>query len=84
MAKGFGREYPKGRISGDDDGACQMGIASDLRNQRVIVRFFEPMEWIGLDLQSGLSLLMGLAKNLSKTFGVEIRVEVLDGNAKQD
>ena len=78
MAKGFSRQYPKGRISGDDDGQLVFGIAADHEHKRVLVNFFKPIEWFGLDFDTGLQLLMGLAKNLSSISGKVIQVEVLN------
>jgi hypothetical protein len=76
VSKGFGREYPKGRMSADDDGQAQIAIASDLKAQRVVVRFERPMLWIGLDAEAGINMLIHLAKHLSVVSGQEISVKI--------
>ena len=72
------REYPKGRINGEDDGAHTYGIATDPKSNRVIINFFKPIVWIGLDAESGMNLLMGLARHLSNISGKVISVSVDD------
>lgn len=74
--KGFGRQYPKGRISGDDDGQLTYGIAADTRNNRVILNFFKPIEWMGMDFEAGMQMLHGLARDLSKIGNIVIKIQV--------
>lgn len=41
-------EHPFGKIDETDDGAIQLGIASDHENGTVIVNFGTPVAWLGL------------------------------------
>jgi hypothetical protein len=70
------REYPAGRLNGEDDGATRLAIASDIAQKRVIIRFQKSMEWIGLDFSSGFQLLTNLAKHLSRISGKVISVSI--------
>jgi hypothetical protein len=72
------REYPAGRLNGDDDGVTQLAIASDIAIKRVVIRFLKPMEWVGFDFESGFQLLTNLAKHLSKISGKVIEVQIHD------
>ena len=84
MSKGFSRKYPKGRIGGDDDGQLTYGIAVDKENNVVILNYFKPVVWTGMDFDSCIQKIMALAKALSELSGKVIKVEVLDGDTKQD
>lgn len=42
------REWPEGRISGEDDGVTAYAIAADPVRKIVILKFPKPMDWIGL------------------------------------
>lgn len=70
------RTYPKGKLSGDDDGSTPVAIAADKRNERVIINFFKPVEWIGLDKDSGFELLKSLAEKLTEISDLQINVSV--------
>lgn len=43
------RQWPHGRISGDDDGKTAFAMAADPIRKVVIIKFTKPMDWIGLD-----------------------------------
>lgn len=64
--KGFRRNYPKGRISGDDNGETRVGIAYDPKNDLIIIKYSEPTEWIGLDAESAAQLIVVLHNHLQK------------------
>jgi hypothetical protein len=76
MAKGFGREYPRGRISGDDEGAASMAIALDESTNTVILRFSKPMDWIGWGPDAVEQMLLLLAKHLSTMKGVPVSIVI--------
>ncbi|WP_143467733.1 hypothetical protein [Leptolyngbya ohadii] len=76
--KGFGRDYPRGRVSGEDEGSTPMGIAHDPSTNTLVIRFFKPMQWIGLGPDEVLNLLMMLAKHLSVMKGVPVQVVIGD------
>ena len=50
------REWPQGRVSGDDDGVTAFAIAADRDNKIVRIQFTKPMFWLGLDNKSARDL----------------------------
>ena len=84
MAKGFGREYPRGRTSGDDEGQTQIAIALDKRNNIVILRFSKPMDWIGWGASEVEQMVILLAKHLSQMKRVPVSVQIGDQKAKNE
>lgn len=78
MAKGFGRTYSGGRISGEDEGDTPMAIALDEQNNVVILRFFKPMKWIGWGPDEVEQILLLLAKHLSRMKGVPVQIVIGD------
>lgn len=50
------REWPEGRLNGEDDGVSAYAIAADPRRQVVIIRFPKPMDWIGLGINDAMAL----------------------------
>ena len=66
------REWPHGRIDGEDDGALVYKIANDVERQVIQIEFAKPTRWIGLDRESaealrdrldeGILALRGIAK----------------------
>lgn len=54
------REYPHGRLNGDDDGSLAMVVTADRSKQVVVIDFGKPVTWIGLgpsDVEGLISLL---------------------------
>lgn len=50
------RQYPQGRISDDDEGALQLGVAADLRTKTVRVNFFGvKVKWFALPRKEALA-----------------------------
>lgn len=47
-------KYPRGQLSADDEGVLQLGIA--VKDKTLIISFFKPVEWIGLDKETALAL----------------------------
>lgn len=70
------REFPKGRVSADDDGATEIAIASDTQIKRVFFRFQKPMDWGGFDFDTGFQVLTNFAKHLSRISGKIISVQI--------
>lgn len=50
------REYPRGRLSAEDDGALAFAVAADPTNKTVIIKFSKPTEWIGLGAKECFAL----------------------------
>jgi len=78
MSKGFGRKYPRGRISADDDGEMSMGLAHDPATNTLVFNFFKPIQWFGLGPDELSSLIMQLARHLSRMKGVSVTVVIGD------
>lgn len=69
-------QYPKGKLNNDDQGLLQTGIAYDEETNRIIINFFKPVHWIGLDSDSAFNLLISLAEKLSKMLGLKVRIVI--------
>lgn len=59
------REWPAGRMGGEDDGALSYAITTDQKNRTIVIRFGKPVEWIGLDVESAEQLRDELTKRLA-------------------
>lgn len=57
-------KYPRGQLSGDDEGATQIAIT--MKDRTVIVAFPVPMRWIGLDKATALALAASIKENAEK------------------
>jgi hypothetical protein len=78
----FNRQYPNGRVSGDDDGQTKIGMAVDRDAGVLYVRFTKRVEWLGLDADSAMQFLTTFAKHASALIGMPITVSV--GDDKDD
>jgi hypothetical protein len=58
------REYPAGRMGGDDDGALSYAVAADLQHNTVVIRFGKAVEWIGLGRAETQALIDNLQEKL--------------------
>ena len=47
-------QYPRGKIADDDEGEADMAIT--VRDRIVIIAFAKPMNWIGMDKQTALTI----------------------------
>lgn len=69
------REFPNGRIGGEDDGETAIAVAADRVHNIIRVQFTHPMAWIGLDEQSARGLIQMLEEKL-----VELRCGNVTGS----
>lgn len=76
MAKGFGRTYPRGRISGDDEGETAAAMAVDHATKTLIIRYPKPVQWVGYGPEEAMQYLMLLAKNVAQLTGTPISVVI--------
>ncbi len=71
------REYPRGRIGPDDDGAVAMAIAADKKNGIIRIDFNKPVKWFGLGEDETLALIQNLIGKLrqiaTKPFSIEVK-----------
>lgn len=58
------REYPRGRLGADDDGALQVRMA--VKDGTVLVDFGKPVAWIGLGPDDALAMASLLLKNAAE------------------
>jgi len=65
------REYPDGRLSGDDEGTLAYAIAADLRHQIIRIEFNKPVDWLGLDKDSAEALRDKLTEKLMELRGIK-------------
>ena len=47
-------QYPRGKISDDDEGEADMAIT--VRDRTVIISFAKPMRWIGMDKDTAIAI----------------------------
>jgi hypothetical protein len=62
-AKTAPREYPDGRISGDDEGAVTFKIGSDPNKGVVVIEYSTPTLWVGMQPQQAIELAQVLIKH---------------------
>jgi hypothetical protein len=46
--------YPRGKLNNDDEGATPIAIG--IEDKTVIIRFFKPIVWIGMDKFQAIEL----------------------------
>lgn len=64
------REYPHGRMGGDDDGALAYAIATDQAHRTIVIKFPKPVDWIGLDIKTAEELRDQLTERLMALRGI--------------
>jgi len=64
------REYPNGRISGDDEGSLVYAIAADARRQIIRIEFNKPVNSLGLTKPDAEVLLEKLTEKLMELRGI--------------
>lgn len=47
-------KFPRGKLNADDEGALTVGVA--VKDRTVIINFFKPCAWLGLDRATALAL----------------------------
>lgn len=57
------REWPEGRLNGDDDGQLSVAIAVDLRKKVLVIDFGMPVAWIGMSAANARELITLLDKH---------------------
>ncbi len=48
------KQYPRGKLREDDDGACPVSVGID--NNAVVIDFGKPVCWIGMDKNLAIEL----------------------------
>lgn len=70
------REWPEGRLSGDDDGQAVYMIGSDPDKQVVVIDFGKPTKWIGMPPQDAVDLAQLLIKHARAISSEPISVSI--------
>ena len=60
------RDWPNGRVAGDDDGESAFAIATDPVHMIVKIAFPKPMNWIGLDLKTAKGMRDALSEKINE------------------
>ena len=66
------RQYPAGRMGAEDDGQLSYALATDDRNQTIIMRFGKPVEWVGLGVHDAEELIQSLTERVLYLKGVRV------------
>jgi hypothetical protein len=53
-------DFPRGKFSQDDEGGLNLGIA--VKDRTIIINFFEPVVWIGLDYHTAVQFAQTILK----------------------
>lgn len=64
------REWPEGRVDGDDNGTLAFAIATDKKHRIIRIEFGKPVAWLGLDVQSAEELRDQLTQRLHELRGI--------------
>lgn len=62
------REYPRGRLGAEDDGALAFAIAADPKTKTVVINFNKPVKWFGMgpkEVEGLVNLLLAKAREIS-------------------
>lgn len=73
------REYPKGRMGAEDDGALSYAIAADPRHGTIVIRFGKAVEWIGMGIADAEALRDKLDEKLLELRGITANSSELKG-----
>ena len=64
------RQWPKGRVGGDDDGELSFAIAADPRHGVIKIVFGKEVSWLGLDLEAATKLRDLLSEKILELRGI--------------
>ncbi len=56
--------FPRGKLNDEDEGALAIGVA--VRDRTVIINFFKPIVWIGMDRATALAFAENIRRNAEK------------------
>lgn len=69
------REYTKGRLGAQDEGALAVAISADHKNKRIIMDFGKDLSWIAMTAEEANGFI-NLLKEKVLSLGVPVVVEV--------
>lgn len=64
------REYPRGRLNGDDEGALAVKIAVDHGARRIIIAYPKPVAWVGMALNEAEHMRHLLSEKIKELKGI--------------
>jgi hypothetical protein len=65
------RTWPHGRMAPDDDGSTHLALALDPQHRVIRLQFGGPVTWVGFDLASASSFLVGLTNLVEQLAALE-------------
>lgn len=68
------RQFPEGRLSGDDDGDITFKVGGDPDKQIVAIEFAKPVAWVAMPPQQAIELAQLLIKHARATSREPLRV----------
>lgn len=63
---------PSGQVHESDEGEIRMGVAHDVKEQKVFINFGKPVAWLGLDPQQARELGELLIKHSQEVRGITV------------
>lgn len=69
------REYTRGRLGAEDEGALALAVAADKRTRTVVIDFGKPVSWVGLgpsDVNNLIGLLVAKMRDLGEVVTVKM------------
>lgn len=70
------REFPQGRISGDDDGSITFKIGADSDKGVVAIEYSKPVTWVAMPPQEAIELAQMLIKHARSIAKEPLRVVI--------
>ena len=68
------REFPEGRLSGDDDGSITFKIGDDPEKNVVAIEFSKPVHWVAMPPQQAIELAQQLIRHARSIAKEPLRV----------
>lgn len=67
---------PSGSVHDTDEGEIRIGVASDERNDKVILNFGKPVAWIAFDPPQAVEIAQALIKHARNTSKEPLRISI--------
>jgi len=61
--------YPQGKLTPEDEGEIQFGIAADSKTGKVVINFGKPVVWVGMQPEQAIALANSLREQAGKILG---------------
>lgn len=70
------REFPQGRLSGDDDGSLTFKIGADAEKGVVAIEYSKPTMWVAMPPQEAINLAQALIKHARSIAKEPLRIAI--------